>query len=55
MTTIKVRINFTVEVDADGWEMDYGVTGADLRDDVKAYIRSLINEANGNMTVSKVG
>jgi hypothetical protein len=52
---IKVALNITVEVDAEGWEMDYGVAGTQaIREDAKRYIHSLINEsADGNMTVVK--
>ena len=45
MSTIKVKISYTVEVDCDDWETNYGVSGAaEIREDVKAYIRSLIND-----------
>jgi hypothetical protein len=49
---IKVAISVTVEVDADGWERDYGVSGTRaIRQDVNAYVNSLLNESNDNFTV----
>lgn len=50
----RVSISVTVEVDVDGWEQDYGVTGAqDIRQDVKAYVDSVIRECNPNLKVVK--
>lgn len=54
---LTMAVNVTIEVDAEGWDMDYG-TGLDqakIREDVKAYVRSLINEsASNNLTVKRM-
>jgi hypothetical protein len=55
VSTVKVAISATIEVDVEGWDMDYG-TGTEapaIREDVKRYLHSLIHECNGNMTVVK--
>jgi len=49
---VRVRVVFTVEVDVDGWGRDYGVTGATaIRDDVRAYLSSVVRECNDNVKV----
>jgi hypothetical protein len=50
---IKIAVSVTFEVDADGWEMDYGDRGS-IRDDVKDYLRDTLNHINDNLTVSKL-
>lgn len=43
MGMVKVRIEMTVEVDAESWTMNYGVEGtAAIREDVKEYCRHTI-------------
>ena len=37
MGKIKVRIEVTAEVDVEAWTEAYGITKADVREDVKAY------------------
>ncbi len=41
---VKVNINFTVEVDAEGWDMTYGIPGGggvrELRREVKSYFEN---------------
>lgn len=55
MAKVKVAINMTIEVDAEGWNMDYGTgTGAAaIRSDVKSAIHSLIHEYNDSLRVVK--
>ena len=49
---IKVAITLTVEVDADGWELDYGVSGAaEIRKDVKAYVRNVVQSSSENLEI----
>jgi len=46
---VKVAVTLSIEVDADGWEMDYGVSGASaIRADVKLYLKTAI-EGLGNI------
>lgn len=55
MSKVKVAIIVTLEVDADGWNMDYGcgTEAAAIRQDVKGAVNSLLNEYNDSMTVVK--
>lgn len=42
---MKVRINITVEVDAEAWTLNYGVEGAAaIREDVVTYVRATLPE-----------
>lgn len=52
---IKVAISATLEVDAEGWDMDYGtgLEAPEIRHDVKAAVHSLLNEYNDSMSVVK--
>ena len=38
--TIKVRVSFVVEIDADGWCEEYGIERREVRNDVKMYIEN---------------
>ena len=40
---IKVRVNFTVEIDAETWATEYGIELQDVRSDVKTYIENGVN------------
>lgn len=47
---MKVTINLTVEVDTEGWTLDYGVEGkAAIRADVKEYVMNVILQSNENL------
>lgn len=51
---MKVRVVVTLDVDTAGWEQDYGVAGAAaIRQDVQAYVSSLLSESNENFQVVK--
>jgi hypothetical protein len=42
---MKVTVSFTVDVDAEAWASEYGVTGqAAIRTDVKAYAQHTVIE-----------
>jgi hypothetical protein len=42
---MKVRVAFTVEIDADLWAEAYGlVTNEEIREDVKQYAEIIVNE-----------
>ena len=38
---MKVKIEFTIHVDADGWATEYGIDRTDVRDDVKSHVHYL--------------
>ena len=38
---MKIKIEFTVDVDPDAWELNYGTNRNEVRDDVKGYIRNI--------------
>ena len=39
---MKVKIEFTIHVDADGWATEYGIDRTDVRDDVKSHVHQLV-------------
>lgn len=39
---MKVKIEFTIHVDADGWATEYGIDRTDVRDDVKSHVYYLV-------------
>lgn len=44
---MKVRINYTIDVDPDGWRRQYGSPGTDLaeiRADIQAYAETLMTD-----------
>ena len=43
-TTVKVAISFTVEIDREAWEANYGgcETAAEFRTDVKRYVEDTV-------------
>lgn len=50
--TIPVKISLTVLVDTEGWAADYGIEGtAEIRKDVKSYVKNLLQEVNDNLDV----
>jgi hypothetical protein len=51
--TIRVAISVTLEVNREGWDMNYG-TGLDanaIREDVKAWTHSLLSESSDSLKV----
>jgi hypothetical protein len=42
---MKIRIELTVEVDADAWMLNYGTPASEIREDVRAYVREAIAQA----------
>lgn len=50
---MKVKIEFTVDIDPEAWTMNYGVVGErEIREDVKMYCQNSIHELlndNGNL------
>ena len=38
---MKIKIEFTVDVDVDAWELNYGTNRNEVRDDVKGYIKNI--------------
>ena len=41
---MKVKVSFTIEIDADAWELNYGTPRQDIREDVKNYAESAVIE-----------
>lgn len=39
---MKIRVELTVEIDPDAWEMTYGTPRDELRQDVKTYVLGYI-------------
>jgi hypothetical protein len=35
---MKVRVSFTVDINADAWATEYGIEPSGVRDDVKQYV-----------------
>jgi hypothetical protein len=51
----RVRVSITVEVDVQGWEQDYGVSGTqEIREDVRNYLDSVVRECNDNLSITEV-
>ena len=38
---MKIKIEFTVDVNPDAWELNYGTNRNEVRDDVKGYIKNI--------------
>ena len=38
---MKIKIEFTVDVDVDAWDLNYGTNRNEVRDDVKGYIKNI--------------
>jgi hypothetical protein len=49
--TMNVKISLTLEVNVEGWMMDYGMDRAEVREDVKSFVQTLLQEANHNFEV----
>lgn len=41
---MKVRIEMTVEIDAEAWVAEYGIERSQVRADVQAYVRNNVIE-----------
>ena len=41
---MKVRINQTVNIDAEAWALEYGLDPKDVREDVKMYFETWLQE-----------
>ena len=39
---MKIKIEFTVNVDPDAWELNYGTGRNEIRDDVKGYVQNIV-------------
>ena len=48
---MKVRVVFTLDVDAETWELEYGVRKDKLREDVNTYCRTQLEESPAPFTV----
>jgi hypothetical protein len=35
---MKVKIEFTIDIDQDTWQQEYGIAREDVREDVKTYV-----------------
>lgn len=45
MSTMKVRVTLTIEVDPESWDMTYGVEPERIRTDVREYV---LNQVQGS-------
>lgn len=36
---MKVRVEMTLDIDAEAWALEYGVSPSEVREDVKEYVR----------------
>lgn len=41
---MKIALNITVDVDAQAWAQDWGIEAGEVREDVIAYVRNLLND-----------
>lgn len=52
---MKIKIEFTLDVDPEAWSSNYGVKGAaEIREDVRAYVQNDVTEffrSNGYLKV----
>ncbi len=39
---MKIKIDFTVDVDPDAWELNYGTPRSEIRDNVKDYVLNIV-------------
>lgn len=46
---MKVRIDVTLDVDAEGWASAYSITEDEVREDVKAYLEAVLNGLHPNI------
>lgn len=46
-TPLRVRIAFTVEIDPDAWQLNYGTAPKDVRKDVQNYAENVVYEQFG--------
>jgi hypothetical protein len=37
---MKIKINFTLDVDPDSWAREYDIEKSEVRDDVKMYVKN---------------
>lgn len=51
---MKVRVELTLEVNVEGWIMDYGMDKKEVREDVKSWVQTLMQEANHNIELKAV-
>ena len=50
---MKVRVTFTLEVDTEGWTLDYGVEGnAAIREDVREWVKNVLDQSSDNIRIS---
>ena len=39
---MKIKIEFTVDVDPEAWELNYGTSRNEIRNDVKGYVENIV-------------
>jgi len=39
---MKIKIEFTVDVDPEAWELNYGTGRNEIRNDVKGYVENIV-------------
>jgi len=48
---MNVKISLTLEVNVEGWMMDYPMDKSEVREDVQSYVRTLLQSASHNFEV----
>lgn len=49
--TMNVKISLTLEVNVEGWVMDYPMNRSEVREDVQEFVKTRLQEANHNFEV----
>ena len=48
---MKISITLTIDVDPDEWADNYGIEKSEVREDVKTYVRTAVQQAPGMQDV----
>lgn len=51
---MKIKVEMTLEVNVEGWIMDYGIDKKEVREDVKSWVETFMQEANHNIELKAV-
>lgn len=51
---MKVKVEIWLEVNVEGWMMDYGIPKSEVREDVKSFVQTHMEEANHNFELKAI-